>query len=69
LFFFHSPGLFREITTLSYLNPETYTPYHSTFSPACLCTLEDNRDIDKFVNELGAKIRNKWRIFRKSLTQ
>ena len=32
-------------------------------------TLEDNGNINKFVNELGAKMHNKWRIFRKSLTQ
>ena len=31
-------------------------------------TLEDNTDINKFVSELGAKMHNKWRIYRKSLT-
>jgi len=54
------------VLPFDYLNRSYWEKYdYSEFG----WTLEDNRDVNKFVIELGAKMDNKWRIFRKSLTQ
>jgi len=54
------------VVLFDYLNQFYWEKYdYSVFG----WTLEDNRNINKFVNELGAKMHNKWRICRKSLTQ
>jgi len=59
-------GLGLSVLPFDYLNRSYWEKYdYSEFG----WTLEDNRDVNKFVIELGAKMDNKWRIFRKSLTQ
>jgi hypothetical protein len=58
-------GLGLPVVLFDYLNQFYWEKYdYSEFG----WTLEDNTDINKFVSELGAKMHNKWRIYRKSLT-
>lgn len=58
-------GLGLPIILYDYLNGFHWDKYdYSEFG----WTLEDNKDINQFVTELGAKIRNRYRIYRKSLT-
>ena len=58
-------GLGLPVVLFDYLNQFYWEKYDYT---ELGWTLEDNKDINEFVIELGAKMHNKWRIFRKSLT-
>ena len=58
-------GLGLPVILYDYINSFHWDKYdYSEFG----WTLEDNKDINQFVTELGAKLRNRYRIYRKPLT-